>query len=64
MPSTDDGFGIAWAVAHKLATDIQCFALFATHFYELTKLPDCVEGVVNSHVTAHTTGRLIGNDSF
>jgi len=32
--STHDGFGIAWAVAHKLACT-GCISLMATHFHEL-----------------------------
>ena len=38
--SSADGFGIAWAVAARLAGghDARCRTLFATHFHELTEL--------------------------
>ena len=36
--STYDGFGLAWAVAGHIAAQIQCPALFTTHYTELTEL--------------------------
>ncbi len=48
--STYDGISIAWAVAeHLLHT--RCKTLFATHYWELTKLEE-QEGVRNAHVSA------------
>jgi len=50
--STEDGYGIAYAVAKHLAAEIQCFSLFATHFHELGELEQEQEGVVNTHASA------------
>lgn len=53
--STYDGISIAWAVAEYLLTTEgrQAKTLFATHYWELTKLEDKVPGAVNFNVAVH-----------
>lgn len=50
--STFDGLSLAWACAHHLAESIQALCLFATHYFEITSLPQSVEGVHNVHLSA------------
>ncbi|XP_059057224.1 DNA mismatch repair protein Msh2 [Achroia grisella] len=58
--STYEGCGIAWAIAEELATKCQCFCLFATHYHELTRLPNLHPGViVNSHAEASVVNQQL-----
>jgi DNA mismatch repair protein MutS len=57
--STFDGLSLAWSAAEYLAREIKAFTLFATHYFELTALPEQQEGVFNVHLTA-----LEHNDSI
>ena len=50
--STYDGLALAWAIAHRLLTHNRALALFATHYFELTRLPEKTHGVVNVHLAA------------
>lgn len=50
--STFDGLSLAWACAQHLAEINRSFTLFATHYFELTSLPDECEGVTNAHTEA------------
>tara|TARA_R110002110_G_scaffold91264_2_gene237452 strand:+ start:73699 stop:76227 length:2529 start_codon:yes stop_codon:yes gene_type:complete len=50
--STFDGLSLAWAAAVELARSVQAFTLFATHYFELTALPEQVPGMANVHLDA------------
>jgi DNA mismatch repair protein MutS len=54
--STFDGLSLAWAVARHLATRVRAFTLFATHYFELTRLAAELPGVVNLHLDATEHG--------
>ncbi|MGG7668637.1 DNA mismatch repair protein MutS [Yersinia sp. J1] len=57
--STYDGLSLAWACAENLASRIKAMTLFATHYFELTTLPEKMEGVVNVHLDAIEHGDTI-----
>lgn len=57
--STYDGLSLAWACAENLANRIKAMTLFATHYFELTTLPEKMEGVVNVHLDAVEHGDTI-----
>jgi DNA mismatch repair protein MutS len=59
--STYDGISIAWSVAEYLLTTegSQAKTLFATHYWELTKLEERVPGAVNYHVAVHEAEDVI-----
>ncbi len=57
--STYDGLSLAWACAESLAGRIKAMTLFATHYFELTQLPEKMEGVVNVHLDALEQGETI-----
>ncbi len=50
--STFDGLSLAWACGVELAARIRAFTLFATHYFELTTLPDEHAGIANVHLDA------------
>ena len=50
--STYDGLALAWACAEWLAKKLRSLTLFATHYFELTVLPQQFEGVFNVHLDA------------
>ena len=50
--STFDGLSLAWAAAVHLAKEVHALTLFATHYFEMTTLPEQIDCVVNVHLTA------------
>lgn len=54
--STFDGLSLAWAVAINIAEEIGALTLFATHYFELTTLPDTLSQMKNVHLTAREYG--------
>ena len=50
--STFDGLALAWACAEKLVRDIGAYSLFATHYFELTEIPQAYDRAVNLHFDA------------
>lgn len=57
--STYDGLSLAWACAENLVNRIKSMTLFATHYFELTTLPEKLEGAVNIHLDAMEHGDTI-----
>ena len=57
--STFDGLSLAWASAEYLAEKIKAFTLFATHYFELTILPEQLSNVANIHLDAVEHGESI-----
>ncbi len=49
--STWDGLAIAWSVAEHLIAANDVLTLFATHYHELTELPDEYDAAFNASVT-------------
>jgi len=50
--STYDGLALAWSCFEYLTQKINSFTLFATHFFELTKLADSLDNTDNVHLDA------------
>ena len=50
--STFDGLSIAWASAVALAERVRALTFFATHYFELTALPDDHASMANVHLDA------------
>jgi DNA mismatch repair protein MutS len=50
--STFDGLSLAWAAARHIAREIGALTLFATHYFELTALPDELPATANVHLDA------------
>jgi DNA mismatch repair protein MutS len=50
--STFDGLALAWAIARHLIETTRSFTLFATHYFELTQLPETHPAAANVHLSA------------
>ena len=57
--STFDGLALAWSCAEKLIRDIGAYTLFATHYFEMTQLPELFEQARNVHLDAIEHGDKI-----
>ncbi len=50
--STFDGLSLAYAIARHLAETTRCYCLFATHYFELTRLNAELPNLANVHLDA------------
>lgn len=50
--STHDGMALAWGIARHLAEEVRGKTLFATHYRELARLADEIDGACNLHAKA------------
>jgi DNA mismatch repair protein MutS len=50
--STFDGLALAWAIAKALIEKNRAYTLFATHYFELTRLAIDYQSVANVHLSA------------
>ncbi len=57
--STFDGLSLAFAAAEHLAKVSRAFTLFATHYFELTTLPQEISTIYNVHLDAAEHGEQI-----
>ncbi len=57
--STFDGLSLAWACAYHLSNTNKSYTLFATHYFEITALPDELRGINNIHIDAVEHGEKI-----
>ncbi|MGI9298395.1 MAG: DNA mismatch repair protein MutS [Gammaproteobacteria bacterium] len=54
--STFDGLSLAWALAERLLRVNRALTMFATHYFELTALPEEQKEAVNSHLSVSEHG--------
>ncbi len=57
--STYDGLSLAWACAVDLASRINAYSLFATHYFEITELVEQFDNIENVHLDAVEHGQDI-----
>ena len=58
--STFDGLALAWAAAEHLGTQNRALCLFATHYFELTRMAEEFDSIRNVHLDAvEHDGRIV-----
>ncbi len=57
--STFDGLALAWSIAQHLVLTNKSFTLFATHYFEMSKLPEQISLVDNLHFAAIEQGEQL-----
>src|SRR5690606_34182438 len=57
--ATYDGLSLAWSIAEYLGNLTKSYTLFATHYLELTQLPELHSNIKNYHVSAIDNGDSI-----
>ncbi len=50
--STYDGLALAWSIAQRLVTHNRALTLFATHYFEITRMPNEQANTANVHLAA------------
>jgi DNA mismatch repair protein MutS len=50
--STYDGLALAWSIAQRLVTHNRALTLFATHYFEITRMPAEQANTANVHLAA------------
>jgi DNA mismatch repair protein MutS len=57
--ATYDGLSLAWSIAEYLGNKIKAYTLFATHYLEMTDLPQTYPNIKNYHVSAIDQGESL-----
>jgi DNA mismatch repair protein MutS len=57
--ATYDGLSLAWSIAQFLGNKKKSYTLFATHYLEMTTLPEMYRNMKNYHVSAVDQGESI-----
>lgn len=57
MLTARDGLSLSWAISERMLTESRGYCFFATHFFELTTLPQLYPNAKNFHLTVDTRSR-------
>jgi DNA mismatch repair protein MutS len=57
--STYDGMALAQSIIEYIIVKVKAKTLFSTHYHELTKLEDTLQGLINVHVEVHEENNQI-----